>query len=59
VTEDELSKIVDVDDLDDMENENDVPNKTFLNPSQDYKLSSAKILKCEMCDFVSESKTYE
>ena len=48
----EPSRIVDVDDLDDMEYENGVPNTNFPNPSQDDKLLSAKNLKCEMCDFV-------
>ena len=33
VPEDEISKIVDVDDMDDTENANDVPNTTFINPS--------------------------
>ena len=48
----EPSRIVDVDDLDDMEYENGVPNTNFPNPSQDDKLPSAKNLKCVMCAFV-------
>ena len=46
--EDEPRKILDVDDIDDT---------SFLNLSQDDKLSSANFSKCEMCDFAAATKT--
>ena len=54
--EDESSKIIDIDDLEDMEHQNDVSNTTFLNPSQHDKPVGAKLFKCEICDFTSSSK---
>jgi hypothetical protein len=56
IVDEEVSNIVDVDDIDDMEQETDIPNNTFLNPSQDDKLPSGKLLKCELCDFASARK---
>ena len=56
VPEDECSKIIDIDDLEDMEHQNDVSNATFLNPSQDDNPFGAKLFKCETCDFTSSSK---
>ena len=53
-THEDLSKIVDIDDLDDIEQENETGNITFQNPSQFDNLTSAKVFKCEKCDFVSK-----
>ena len=52
-THEELCKIVDIDDLDDIEQENETGNMTFQNPSQVDNPISAKVFKCEMCDFAS------
>ena len=52
----EESRIVDIDDPDDTEHDDDVSNATFLNPSQDDKLPSAKNFKCEMCNFFSSTR---
>jgi hypothetical protein len=54
--EDESSKIIDIDDLEDMEHQNDVSNTTFLNPAQHDKPFGAKLFKCEICDLTSSSK---
>ena len=56
VPEDEATKIIDIDDLEDMEYQNDLPNTTFHNPSQEDKPVGAKQFKCKMCDFTSSSK---
>jgi hypothetical protein len=40
--DEEASNIVNVDDIDDMEQGNDIPNNTFFNPFQDDKLPSGK-----------------
>ena len=50
-THEELGKIVDIDDLDDIEQENETGNISFQNPSQVDNPISAKVFKCEMCDF--------
>ena len=57
VREEEMCTIVDIDDPDDMEHDEDVSNKTFLNPSQDDNLSSANNFKCDMCDFSSTTQS--
>ena len=46
--QDESSKIIDIDDLEDMEHQSDVSNTTFLNPSQDDKPVGAKLFKCKI-----------
>jgi hypothetical protein len=52
----ENENIVDV--QDDIEHEDDISNATFMNPSQIDKLSSDKMLKCEICDFTSSSQNF-
>ena len=35
------------------DDENDIPNRTFDNPSQADKSSSDNLFRCEICDFAS------
>ena len=37
--------------------ENETSERTFLNPSQDDKISCDELINCEMCDFSSARKT--
>ena len=55
-THEEPFKIVDIVDLDDVEQENEIANITFHNPSQVDNLNSDKVFKCKMCDFASARK---
>ena len=51
-------EIIDVDEQEEfMEQENETSERTFINPSQDDKVSSDEMIKCEMCDFASARKT--
>ena len=44
------SDTLDVDDEDETnDHENDIPNRTFYNPSQVDKSSSIEFLRCEIC----------
>ena len=53
-SEDEESEILNVNDVDETtDHENEIPNRTFINPSQCDKDSSGELFKCEMCDFAS------
>jgi hypothetical protein len=52
-----FSEIIDVNDEDDIfDNETENANRTFINPSQDKKITREKVLKFETCDFTATRK---
>ena len=53
----EVNTIVNIDEPDDVELNNEIPNCTFVNPSQADQNWNDPSFKCDKCDFSSERKT--
>ena len=54
---DEPSEILDADETDEtIDHESEIPNETFINPSQVENKHSNHLFICEICDFASARK---